>query len=134
MSYKRVRRKSGFFFMYEGKGLHLSWIRYQHVGSKQNVKIFYVQLLGSLQEGVFFIECYIKIKQETGKHSGYLTPQFNVFFRKADVIKAWLSNGDLRKIQKCMNGDLRHITLHMNGDLEWNHYSEVSIWKQQFLK
>ena len=25
---------------------------------------------------------YIKIKQETGKHSGYLSPQFNVFLER----------------------------------------------------
>ena len=39
-------------------------------------------------EKMFFKMLYIKIKQETGKHSGYLSPQFNVFFRKADVTKA----------------------------------------------
>ena len=38
-------------------------------------------------------------------------------FIKADVTKVRLSNGDLRKIQKCLNGDLRHITLYVNGDL-----------------
>ena len=35
----------------------------------------------------------------------------------ADVTKARLSNGDLRKIHEYLNGDLRHIALYVNGDL-----------------
>ena len=82
MSYKRGQTKVWLLFYVRKEGFTLRLKTLSTSGSKQNVKIFYVQLLGSLQEGVFFIECYIKIKQETGKHSGYLTPQFNVFLER----------------------------------------------------
>ena len=62
-----------------------------------------------------------EIQENTGltrKAIEYYEEKSQCLFRKVDVTKVRLSNGDLRGIHKYLNGDLRHIALYINGDLE----------------
>ena len=62
-----------------------------------------------------------EIQEKTGltrKAIEYYEEKSQCLSIKADVTKARLSNGDLKKIHEYLNGDLRHITLYVNGDLE----------------